>query len=98
MPRRTIIRKKPKPKPKGVMGRPRNNPGVQTWYGASLRAVRMERGLHAQDLADAAGASLSSLYRWEQDLNAPSEKQVKKLAAALRVSPKVFGQSPKSRY
>ena len=54
--------------------------------GLLLRVLRLRAGLGQDALADATGASQSTVSRWEQGLAVPDRRQVEKWFAACRAS------------
>lgn len=55
--------------------------------GALLRDLRMQRFMTQQELADAAGTTEATVNRLEKDLQTARISTVRKLAAALDVTP-----------
>lgn len=53
--------------------------------GAALRAMRKEAGLTAEDLAERAGTTKSTVSRIENELQAPSFDMLERLAAGLEI-------------
>jgi transcriptional regulator with XRE-family HTH domain len=54
--------------------------------GQKIHRLRMAAGLTQVQLADAAGAKLSTLQGWEIDRREPSMRAAVRLAAALRIT------------
>lgn len=61
-----------------------------TWNGSELREARLRRGWSQEDLARAAGLSVSNVSRWERDLHVPGGRMVQRLAGALEVPASSF--------
>lgn len=53
----------------------------------NLRAWREAKYLAARELAEAVGVSRYSILRWERGTHAPSFPAVRRLAAALSITP-----------
>ncbi|WP_286952779.1 MULTISPECIES: helix-turn-helix domain-containing protein [Aminobacterium] len=54
--------------------------------GKRLKALRKVRGFKQRDLAKVLGISENTMYRWEADMNAPSDEDKKRLASILGTS------------
>lgn len=54
--------------------------------GATIKRLRLERGLTQEQLADAARISQPTLSQYENDVTTPNLRNAKRLASALGVS------------
>lgn len=66
-------------------------PNTTTWFwtmdlGARLIALRKQRGLSQQAMADAVGVHVNQIKRYEAGATQPSIEGLKKLATALHVT------------
>lgn len=73
----------------------KNQPGIPSWRGDSLRLRRIASGWKAPDLAARVGVTKSTLLRWEAGTNAPTSDHVRLLAEALDVEVSVFSKTPR---
>lgn len=64
------------------------------YFPGRLRELRIARGWNQQELAEASGASLSAISKWEQGLKVPYWDSVVALCNALRVSPAALVERP----
>jgi transcriptional regulator with XRE-family HTH domain len=64
----------------------RKNPAVTPAFPERLAAVRKERGLTQQALADRVGIHVVQLRRYESDASQPTLDVIRNLAVALSVS------------
>ena len=53
---------------------------------ARIKALRKERGMNQQQLADAIGATQGAISQWEMGAMEPKSRQIARLAEALDVS------------
>jgi transcriptional regulator with XRE-family HTH domain len=61
----------------------------------ALRALRQSKGLSQQDLSELAEVSAGTVYRLEHELRGAYPQTIRKLAAALGVSPVELVQEPR---
>ena len=62
-------------------------------FAVRLRSLREKRGMSVEELAEASGIHVQTLYRWEQGDKAPTIEKFPELAAALKIT--VSGMMPK---
>lgn len=55
--------------------------------GSRIRSLRLERGLTQKQLGDLCGMADSAIRRYESDRGNPTDKTLRRIAAALGVSP-----------
>ncbi len=60
---------------------------VRGFSGATVRRLRIARGLGTDDLADLVGASVSTVWSWETGRTAPTPPTLVRIAQALHVTP-----------
>ena len=65
--------------------------------GSRLKALRRERGLSRESLAEAVGVSVAAVGQWERDLYAPNPANVATLAECLGVPPGDFLSVPSTQ-
>ena len=54
--------------------------------GEQIRALRQQRGLSREKLAQQLGISATAVYKWECGLSEPSSANLQRMAALFRVS------------
>mgnify|MGYP000904631632 FL=1 len=59
---------------------------IKMSLGKRLKALRKARGFKQRDLAKVLGISENTMYRWEADMNTPSDEDKKRLASILGTS------------
>lgn len=59
---------------------------LPTYFGITLKSLRVERGITQQDLADAAGVERNYIYYLEKGLSEPTLGVLMGLAAGLGLS------------
>lgn len=63
--------------------------------GQTIREFRKQKGLSQEQLAEAAGLSRQTIYKWESDQAAPDLENLKLLAAALGTTvSRLLGEAP----
>jgi transcriptional regulator with XRE-family HTH domain len=59
---------------------------------AARRALRMTAGLRLQDIADACGVTLQTVWRWEQGLRQPRVGNLERYAEILHKCQEVISE------
>ena len=59
---------------------------LQQDFPVTVRKLRQDKGWKRKDLADAIGANINCVQRWETGKNLPSAYMCKRLAAAFGVT------------
>ena len=59
-------------------------------FGQHLKALRIEKGLTQEQLAEKVNVDFTQVGRYERGVRSPSLTSIKKLAAGLEVHPKVL--------
>ncbi len=77
------------------IGRPPNDPGEYGWIGETARLLRLARGMTAEEIAEATGLSVQSIYAYEAGERPPKSETIEAIARAMRVHPSVFGSKVK---
>lgn len=60
---------------------------VRGFSGATVRRLRIVRGLASDDFADLVGASVSAVWSWETGRTAPTPPTLVRIAQVLHVTP-----------
>ena len=73
----------------------KNNPGLPSWEGRSLKLRRISAGLTLVELAALLDVSKSTVSRWERGDNEPPSDHVAKLADILETPALAFARETK---
>ena len=67
-----------------------------TTIGDQIKALRKRAGISREDLADAVGVHVNTLYSWENDITFPSLPNLVTMAGVLGVTTDriIYGESP----